>query len=86
MKLKSSVPKPDKSTLGENLVFNIIVQNYIRVSNRVKFRSIITHANTFFVSNLFSSHRHVYKFRQRNLFFSEVPKVDLFDFGTKLFN
>ena len=32
------------------------------------------------------SHRHVYKFRQRNLFFSEVPNVDLFDFGTKLFN
>ena len=31
------------------------------------------------------SHRHVYKFRQRNLFFSEVSKVDLFDFGTKLF-
>ena len=32
------------------------------------------------------SHRHVYKFRQRNMFFSEVPTVDLFDFGTKLFN
>ena len=32
------------------------------------------------------SNRHVYKFRQRNLFFSKVPKVDLFDFGTKLFN
>ena len=32
------------------------------------------------------SRRHVYKFRQRKLFFSEVPKVDVFDFGTKLFN
>ena len=28
----------------------------------------------------------MYKFRQRNLLFSEIPKVDLFDFGTKLFN
>ena len=28
----------------------------------------------------------MYKFRQRNLFFSEVPKVDLFDFGIELFN
>ena len=28
----------------------------------------------------------MYKFRQRNPIFSEVPKVDLFDFGTKLFN
>ena len=36
--LKSSVPKPDKSTFDENWVFNII-QNYIRASNRVKFRS-----------------------------------------------
>ena len=27
---KSSVPKPDQSTFDENLVFNIIVQNYIR--------------------------------------------------------
>ena len=35
---------------------------------------------------MFSHRQHVYKFRQRNLFFSEVPKVDLFDFGTKLFN
>ena len=31
------------------------------------------------------SHRHVYKFCQRNLFFSEVPKVDLTRFGNKLF-
>ena len=37
----------------------------------------------FFIYILFS-HRHVYKFCQRNLFFSEVPKVDLFDFGNKL--
>ena len=36
--LKSSFPKPDKSTFDENWVFNI-VQNYIRASNRVKFRS-----------------------------------------------
>ena len=28
--LKSSFPKPDKSILDENWVFNIIVQNYIR--------------------------------------------------------
>ena len=27
-KLKSLFPKPYKSTFGENLVFNIIVQNY----------------------------------------------------------
>ena len=39
VQLKSSVPKPDKSTFDENWVFNIIVQNYIRPSNRVKFRS-----------------------------------------------
>ena len=32
------------------------------------------------------SHRHVYKICQRNLFFSEVPKVDLTRFGNKLFN
>ena len=32
-----------------------------------------------------SAPEHVYKFHQRNLFFSEVPKVDLFHFGTKLF-
>ena len=37
--LKSSFPKPDKSTFDENSVFNIIVQNYMRASNRVKFRS-----------------------------------------------
>ena len=36
---KSLFPKPDKSTFGVNWVFNIIVQNYIRASNRVKFRS-----------------------------------------------
>ena len=28
----------------------------------------------------------MYKFCQRNLFFSEVPKVDLTRFGNKLFN
>ena len=28
----------------------------------------------------------MYKFCQRNPFLSEVPNVDLFDFGTKLFN
>ena len=28
----------------------------------------------------------IFGLRQRNLFFSEVPKVDLFDFGTKIFN
>ena len=32
------------------------------------------------------SHRHVYKFCQRNLFFSELPKVDLSGFGNELFN
>ena len=37
--MKSSFPKPDKSTFDENLVFNIIVQNYIRASNKVTFRS-----------------------------------------------
>ena len=35
----SSVQKPDESTFDENLVFNIIVQNFIRASNREKFRS-----------------------------------------------
>ena len=28
--LKSSVPKPDKSTIDETWVFNIIGQNYIK--------------------------------------------------------
>ena len=37
--LKSLFPKPDKTTFGEIWVFNIIVQTYIRASNRVKFRS-----------------------------------------------
>ena len=36
---KSSFPKPDKSTFDENWVYNIIAQNYMRASNRVKFRS-----------------------------------------------
>ena len=40
----------------------------------------------FFLIYILFSHRHVYKFCPRNLFFSEVPKVDLFDFGTKLFH
>ena len=30
LNLKSSFPKPDKSTFDENRVFNIIVQNYMR--------------------------------------------------------
>ena len=84
--LKSSVPKPDKSTFDENVVFNIIVQSYIRASNRVKFRIQITHTNTFFKSKFCFPIDMLYKFRQRNLFSSEVPKVDLFDFGSKLFN
>ena len=40
----------------------------------------------FFLIKILFSHRHVYKFCQRNLFFSEVPKVDLTRFGNKLFN
>ena len=35
---------------------------------------------------IFFPHRHVYKFCPRNLFFSEVPKVDLSGFGNELFN
>ena len=30
-KFEEFISKPDKSTFGENWVFNIIVQNYIRV-------------------------------------------------------
>ena len=37
--LKSSFPKRVKSTFDENWVFSIIVQNYVRASYRVKFRS-----------------------------------------------
>ena len=37
-KLKSSVPKPDKSTFDEFLI-SLYIHNYIRASNRVKFSS-----------------------------------------------
>ena len=80
--MKSSVPKPDKSTIDENWVFNIVIQNYIRASNRVNLDPDNSHKYIIFLIKILFSHRHVYKFRQRNLCFSEVPKVDLFDFGT----
>ena len=63
--LKSSFPKPVKSTFDENLEWNLDLDNS---------------------GKYISPHRHVYKFCQRNLFFSEVPKVDLTHFGNKLFN
>ena len=84
LQLKSLFPKPDKSTFGENLVFNIIVQYYIRASNRVKFRSRNSHK--YFFPLIFFLPIDVYKFCQRNLFYSKVPKVYLSGFGIELFN
>ena len=40
----------------------------------------------FFATCIYIYRQHVYKFCQRNLFFSEVPKVDSSGFGNELFN
>ena len=83
--MKSLLPKGAKSIFDQNRVINITTLFSLPPTCRTHFGSEYNEQKEDIVNSILIFHRRGYKLAQRKAFFSEVTKVDLAPFGSKVF-